>query len=40
MGLPLGVINGWLILKTQNLWGGVMLHLITMGAMVIGMGLI
>ncbi|OUC16597.1 MAG: hypothetical protein B0A82_00500 [Alkalinema sp. CACIAM 70d] len=40
MGLPLGVINGWLTLKTQNLWGGVLLHLIAMGAMVIGMVII
>ncbi len=36
MGLPLGIINGFLTLKTQNLWGGVLIHLLTMLAMVLG----
>lgn len=35
MGLPLGVINGYLTIKTQNLWGGVLVHFITMLAMLL-----
>jgi membrane protease YdiL (CAAX protease family) len=36
MGLPLGIINGFLTIKTQNLWGGALIHLLTMLAMVLG----
>lgn len=36
MALPLGIINGFLTIKFQNLWGGVMIHLLTMIAMILG----
>jgi membrane protease YdiL (CAAX protease family) len=36
MALPLGIINGFLTLKFQNLWAGVMIHLLTMMAMILG----
>ena len=35
MALPLGVINGYLTIKTQNLWGGVLFHAIAMMVMAL-----
>ncbi|MDX2128119.1 MAG: CPBP family intramembrane glutamic endopeptidase [Chloroherpetonaceae bacterium] len=35
MALPLGIINGYVIAKTKNVWAGVLIHGISMLAMVI-----
>jgi membrane protease YdiL (CAAX protease family) len=36
MALPLGIVNAVLTVRTQNLWGGALIHLIAMLAMVVG----
>lgn len=33
MAIPLGVVNGYLALRYKNLWGGVLLHMLTMISM-------
>ncbi|HEX2913817.1 MAG TPA: type II CAAX endopeptidase family protein [Chloroflexia bacterium] len=34
MAVPIGFANGYLTYKTHNLWGGVMIHMLTMVSMV------
>ena len=33
MAVPIGIANGYLTLKTKNVWGGVLLHMLTMVSM-------
>ncbi|MEI6757947.1 MAG: CPBP family intramembrane metalloprotease [Chlorobium sp.] len=35
MAFPIGIFGGYLVLKTRNLWGSVLVHLITMLSMVL-----
>ncbi|QEQ57264.1 CPBP family intramembrane glutamic endopeptidase [Chlorobium phaeovibrioides] len=35
MAVPIGVLGGYLVLKTRNVWGSVIVHMITMVAMVL-----
>ncbi|MBO8092440.1 MAG: CPBP family intramembrane metalloprotease [Prosthecochloris sp.] len=39
MALPLGVIGGYISIVTRNLWGSVILHMLSMISMFIGMQL-
>ncbi|MDT9547287.1 MAG: CPBP family intramembrane glutamic endopeptidase [Chlorobium phaeovibrioides] len=35
MAVPIGVLGGYLVLKTRNVWGSVVVHMITMVSMVL-----
>ncbi|MFZ4525211.1 MAG: CPBP family intramembrane glutamic endopeptidase [Chlorobium sp.] len=35
MAFPIGIFGGYLVLKTKNVWGSVLVHLITMISMVL-----
>ncbi|HCD36355.1 CPBP family intramembrane metalloprotease [Chlorobium phaeovibrioides] len=35
MAVPIGVLGGYLVLKTRNVWGSVIVHMITMVSMVL-----
>ncbi len=35
MAFPIGIFGGYLVLKTRNVWGSVLVHLITMISMVL-----
>ena len=35
MAFPIGILGGYLVLKTKNVWGSVLVHLITMISMVL-----
>lgn len=35
MAVPIGVFGGYLVLKTRNVWGSVLLHMITMASMLL-----
>ncbi|NTW49756.1 MAG: CPBP family intramembrane metalloprotease [Chlorobiales bacterium] len=37
MALPIGVVGGYIVAKTRNVWGSVALHMITMLSMVVDM---
>ena len=40
MAFPIGIFGGYLVLKTRNLWGSVLVHLITMTSMMLDIFLI
>jgi membrane protease YdiL (CAAX protease family) len=40
MALPIGVIGGFIVLKTRNVWGSVLLHMVTMIAMILDIFLV
>ncbi|WP_303680758.1 CPBP family intramembrane glutamic endopeptidase [Pelodictyon luteolum] len=35
MAFPIGILGGYLVLKTRNVWGSVLVHMITMISMVL-----
>ena len=35
MALPIGIIGGYIVLKTRNLWGSVLMHAVTMISMLL-----
>lgn len=35
MALPIGIVGGLIVMKTRNVWGAVLLHMITMISMII-----
>lgn len=35
MALPIGIIGGYLVLKTRNVWGSVTIHMLTMISMIL-----
>ena len=35
MAFPIGIFGGYLVLKTRNLWGSVLVHMITMLSMML-----
>jgi len=35
MAVPIGVLGGYLVLNTRNVWGSVIVHMITMVSMLI-----
>lgn len=35
MAVPIGIVNGYLVLKTRNVWAGVWLHFLTMVSMTL-----
>ncbi|TCD46969.1 CPBP family intramembrane glutamic endopeptidase [Chlorobium sp. N1] len=35
MAMPIGIFGGYLVLKTRNVWGSVLVHMITMASMVL-----
>lgn len=37
MALPIGIVGGYIVAKTRNVWGAVALHMITMISMVVDM---
>ncbi|NTV98570.1 MAG: CPBP family intramembrane metalloprotease [Chlorobiaceae bacterium] len=40
MAFPIGIFGGYLVLKTRNLWGSVLVHMITMISMMLDIFLI
>ncbi len=40
MAFPIGIFGGYLVLKTRNLWGSVLVHIITMLSMILDIFLI
>ena len=40
MAFPIGIFGGYLVLKTRNLWGSVLVHIITMTSMTLDIFLI
>ena len=40
MAFPIGIFGGYLVLKTKNLWGSVLVHMITMISMMLDIFLI
>ena len=40
MAFPIGIFGGYLVLKTRNLWGSVLVHMITMTSMMLDIFLI
>lgn len=35
MAFPIGIIGGYIVLRSQNVWGSVLLHMLTMGSMML-----
>ena len=35
MAFPIGILGGYLVLKTKNIWGSVLVHITTMVSMVL-----
>jgi len=35
MAFPIGILGGYLVLKTRNLWGSFLVHMMTMISMVL-----
>ncbi len=40
MAFPIGIFGGYLVLKTRNVWGSVLVHMITMVSMILDVFLI
>jgi len=35
MAFPIGILGGYIVLKSKNVWGSVLVHMITMFSMVL-----